>query len=57
MNEEWNQNMGDVMVRLLTTADLLAEEITNAPDTATVTKAAKTIGDIDSVLQLIGLRG
>ena len=52
-----NDRMTDVRDHLLAATELLREEITHAPDTATVTKAAKTIGDIDSVLQLIGLRG
>ena len=46
MNEEWNPNMGDVMVRLLTTADLLVEEITNAPNTATACLRAGCLSDI-----------
>ena len=53
MNEEWNPNMGDVMVRLLTTADLLVEEITNAPNTATACLRAGYLSDIYRITQRI----
>ena len=53
MNEEWNPNMGDVMARLLTTADLLIEEITNAPNTATACLRAGYLSDIHFTLQQI----
>ena len=52
-----NNCIEEVREHLLAAIDLLTEEITHAQDTATATKAAKTISDIDSVLQLIGLRG
>ena len=52
-----SEHIEDVRDHLLAAIELLQEEIKHAPDTATVTKAAKTINDIDSVLQLIGLRG
>ena len=53
MNEEWSQNMGDVMARLLATADLLIEEITNAPNTATACLRAGYLSDIYRVTQRI----
>ena len=53
MNEEWNPNMGDVMARLLTTADLLIEEITNAPNIATACLRAGYLSDIYRITQRI----
>ena len=52
-----NDCIEEVREHMLAAIELLQEEIKHAPDAATVTKAAKTIGDIDSVLQLIVLRG
>ena len=53
MNEEWNQNMGEVMVRLLAAADLLIEEITNAPNTATACLRAGYLSDVYQIIQRI----
>src|SRR5699024_6987604 len=53
MNEEWNPNMGDVMVRLLTTADLIIEEIAHAPNTATDCLRTGYLSDLYRITQRI----